>query len=156
MSFFALELLDYLAFRFTSRRRLSLQRFALVTWSVGSVMFGLSAVVADQLYLSAWRPPFDPSKLELAARIFPFDRAIATSAGYYHLLMNQANLTSLSAIKDALKYDPGAADLIQAEMMFSFQLGKNKQAVDAFNRLKRISPNAKIIKEIEHPEQKYD
>ncbi len=63
--------------------------------------------------------------------------------------MNQANLTALSAIKNALKYDPGAADLIQAEMMFSFQLGKNKQAVDAFNRLKRISPNAEVVKEIE-------
>ncbi len=63
--------------------------------------------------------------------------------------MNKGNLTALAAIKDALKYDPAAADLIQAEMMVSFQLGKNEQAVDAFNRLKRISPNAEVVKEIE-------
>ncbi len=150
MSFFALSLSDYLASRSTFLRRLSWGRAALVIWSVASVTFGLSAIVADQLYLEAWRnPPFSPEKLELAAKVFPFDRNIATSPGYYYLLMNKASLISLHAIREALGYDPAAADLIQAEMIFAFQIGKNGQAIDAFNRLKRISLNAKIIKEIE-------
>ena len=150
MSFFALGLSDYSGSRFISRLRLSWRPVLQGLWSGASIAFGIMALTADQLYLEAWRrPPFSPSKLELAAAVFPFERMIATSSGYYYLLMNKANLTTLHEIKAALKYDPAAADLIKAEMIFSFDLGKNDEAVDAFNRLKRITPNAPIVKQIE-------
>ncbi len=63
--------------------------------------------------------------------------------------MNKANLASLHAINEALKHDPGAADLTKAEMLYAFQLGKNDRAVDAFNRLKRITPNTPIVRAVE-------
>ena len=150
MSLFALVLSDYSASRSISQRRHSWRHALWATWSAASILFGLMALIADQLYLEAWRkPPFSPTKLELAAKIFPCERAIITSSGYYYLLMNEGNLTALHEIKGALNRDPAAADLIKAEMIFSFDIGRNVEAVDAFNRLKRITPNAPIVKQIE-------
>jgi tetratricopeptide (TPR) repeat protein len=115
------------------------------------VSFGLRAVIADQLYLWAW--PSHPERLELAARIFPYERAIAISPGYFYLLANKPSLKALHEVRKALEWDNGAADLIQAEMVYSFAMGKTDEAVAAFYRLKRIDPDAPAIKRMERSDE---
>jgi len=148
MSSFALQSSGVSASRSIFRRALSLRRLLLGAWLVFSVTFGMRALVADQLYLRAWSES-SSEKLELAIRIFPYERAIGTSLGYYYLLMNKPSLTALHEVRMALQYDPGAADLIKADMVYSFNLGKKEDAQLAFNRLKRITPNTTIVKELE-------
>jgi hypothetical protein len=47
-----------------------------------------------------------------------------------------------------LEFDPNAADLIQAEMEFSFLLGKNEETLRAYHRLSVIAPNSALVKQI--------
>jgi hypothetical protein len=120
-----------------------------LAWAIVAVSFGVRAVVADQLYLSAWRAPFDPWKLDLAAKIFPQERAIATGYGYYHLLMNHPTEEALAAVRNASAFDPAAADLAEAEMVYAHGLGHVEEAAIAYARLKRLAPKSDIVKRIE-------
>lgn len=105
--------------------------------------------MADQLYLSAWRQPFEPAKLDLASRIFPQERAIATAPGYYGLIMNRPSEEALSAVRNAAIFDPAAADLAEAEMVYADKLGHHEEAGAAYLRLKRLAPTSDIVKQIE-------
>jgi hypothetical protein len=151
MSCYVLASSDYSAFRSIFRRRLSLRRVVLGIWLVGSISFGLAGIIADQLYLYAW--PSHPERLELAVRIFPFERQISIGTGYFYVLGNQPSLKALHEVRKALEWDNGAADLIQAEMVYSFAMGKTDEAVAAFYRLKRIDPDAPAIKRIERSDE---
>jgi len=86
--------------------------------------------------------------LDLSAHLFPMNRYIALGPTYYFIVNRKATEQALSFVNRGLEYDPNAGDLIQAEMEFSFLLGKNDEAIRAYNRLSLIAPNSKMIKMI--------
>jgi hypothetical protein len=87
-------------------------------------------------------------KLELAARLFPINRNIALGPAYYFLATNKATEQSLAYINYGLKYDSNNFDLIKTEMVYSFKLGKNDEALRAYARMALIAPNSAIVKQI--------
>ena len=125
-----------------------------LAWAIVAVSFGVRAIIADQLYLSAWRPPFEPAKLELAAKVFPQERLIATSLGYFYLIRNEATEEALTAVRKAATFDPAAADLAEAQMLYAAKLGYAQEATDAFVRLKRLAPKSDIVRQIEANQSK--
>ncbi len=86
--------------------------------------------------------------IELAAHLFPINRYIVLGPTYYFILNRKATEQALSFVIRGLKFDPNAADIIQAEMEFNFLLGKNDETIRAFNRLVVIAPNSSIVKKI--------
>lgn len=98
--------------------------------------------MADQLYVGGWQR-HDVSGLQLAARLFPYERSIVTGPAYWYITNPSSD--GLAAVVEALRHDPWSADLTEAEMRLSFAMKLNDQAVRAFYRLQRIAPRANTI-----------
>lgn len=85
----------------------------------------------------------------MAAKLFPYERAISTGPGYFSMLNRRVDEAGLADIIAATDWDPGAADLLTAQSVFASRLGKTNEAMSAYNRLKALAPRADIVREIE-------
>ena len=144
---YSLELLDYSVSLYISRLAPLWQQSWRVIWLTLSMLIGILAITADQLYLIGWRQ-HDAFKIELAAQLFRFDRSIALGTSYLFLELNNPTEQALNYINRGLTYDPNAADLLQAQMQYSFKLGKKDEAVRAYARLALIAPNSSVVKRL--------
>lgn len=118
-----------------------------VSWLGLAWYIGILAIVADQFYSIGSRHN-DVSKLELAAQLFPIERNIALGPSFYFMATNNATEQALAYINRGLEYDPYSVDLIESKIQYSLKLGKNEEAIRAFNRLALIVPNNNLVKRL--------
>lgn len=109
--------------------------------------------MADYLYLGGWQR-HDVAGLQLAARLFPYERSIVTGPAYWY--STNPSPDGLAAVVEALRHDPWSADLTEAEMRLSSAMKLNDQAVRAFYRLQRIAPRAKTVEAMVKEMAKYE
>ncbi len=88
----------------------------------------------------------DINRFKIAANIFKIDRNIALGPAYFYLIKGEVTEEALLNINNGLKYDPNAPDLLKASMLYSFRLGKQNEALDAFNKLASLVPNNEMVK----------
>jgi hypothetical protein len=94
----------------------------------------------------------DIEKFKIAAHLFQLDRNIALGPAYYYLMERQATEESLYYMNIGIAYDPNAVDLINGMMIYNFILGKNNDALIAFNKLAKLAPNSSIVKQLSKKE----
>ena len=151
MASFASELSACSAFPSMCRPR----RLWSVAWRVCFVIagmtFGLRAIIGDQIYLEGLKRP-SPATFDRASVIFPYERAILMGRYYYWMRRNEATPDAINAIREGERKDPAAADLIVAEMQFSFLMGQNLDAYNAYLRLAKLAPKSWFVKDVEQRE----
>ena len=128
-----------------------LPRLWLHWWRVGWLAITLFIVamgfIADQINL--WGGHYNNSvrASEIAAKIFPFERDIALAPAYYYVVFpNVQNPVALQAIKDGIKFDPLAVDLIIGKMTYEIFLNNIKDAVETRKQLCKIIPKMEVCR----------
>ena len=147
MPSFALGSSGYSAFPSIFLRRLSWARSWRALWLIGGTIFALRAIIGDQIYLEASKHP-NPHTYEMASKAFPYERAILLGRAYYFLRLNAATPEGIREVREGIKKDPTAADLIVADMVYSYTLGKNDDAIRAFAKLEQISPKSWYVQDV--------
>ena len=109
------------------------------------------ATISDQFYLRGSLHK-NVEEFKIASLLFRLDRNIALGPPYYYLIEGKPTEEALYYMNMGIAYDPNAVDLINAKMIFSFELGKNEDALKAFNRLALIVPNSSIVKRLSKKE----
>lgn len=95
------------------------------------------AFCGDQLYLVGLEQ-HDAGKLELAARLFPFERDIAIGTGMLYVIISTDDRRALGAIRMAQEFDPYAADLLRGEAAYAYHFGLKPEGDWATGRLRSI------------------
>jgi hypothetical protein len=104
----------------------------------------VTGFTADQLCI--WNQ-HNIKTIKLAAKIFPFERSIALGPSYYYLLNPDIhNEEALKIIKNGIKIDPYAVDLLNVEVLYEANLKDLEAANKTLNRLCNITPSAYICK----------
>ena len=157
MSSFASPSFQCSALFSASRLKDSFSALWRVIWLIAGMSFGLRAIVADQIYSNEWRQPItSPDRLELASRVFPYERAILNARAYAYLHANVASEEAIGAIREGQRRDPAAADLLVAEMQYSYMLGKNKDVITTFARLQKLAPRSWFVQDVKEKGEGYD
>lgn len=88
----------------------------------------------------------DLHKIEIAAKLFPLNRSIALGPAQYFVIQDEPSEKALSYLNVGLHYDPNAVDLLQSKFKYSYMMGKNEEALNTYQKLKKIAPDNEMIK----------
>lgn len=87
----------------------------------------------------------DLHKIEIAASLFPLNRSIALGPAQYYVIKDEPSEKALRYIAVGLNYDPNAIDLLQSNFKYKYMMGKNEEALNAYQKLKDIAPDNQIV-----------
>ena len=127
-------------FRRICRLLLSWQPLWRAAWLVVAWITVILFLCSDQLYLEGWQTR-DVNTLERAVQLFPFDRTIALGPSYLFVATRGFDpRVAVGYVKRGAQWDPWAADLAKAEMVYDFETSDRVGAVAAFERFCKLVP----------------
>lgn len=85
-------------------------------------------------------------KIEIAAKLFSLNRNIALGPAQFYVIKDEPSEKALKYIAVGLNYDPNAIDLLQSNFKYKYMMGKNEEALNAYQKLKDIAPDNSIVK----------
>lgn len=63
----------------------------------------------------------------------------------YYVIKDEPSEKALRYIAVGLNYDPNAIDLLQSNFKYKYMMGKNEEALNAYQKLKDIAPDNQIV-----------
>ena len=89
----------------------------------------------------------DPRKLELAARLFPFESRYRNGIAWYWM-GTKDHAKAIEAMLAAQKHDPYSPQLAIGLVAHFVQSGQNDKAQAEFQWLERLAPNSRAVKSV--------
>lgn len=111
------------------------------------VPFGITGIIADQAYLNGYRTG-QIFYLMISKYLFPFEREILVSEALWKIRNKLFDNNTYLLLKDALKYDPYSAEMLLIYVQYEHNFNNKNEEQISFNKLKRISPNHPMMKEL--------
>jgi tetratricopeptide (TPR) repeat protein len=103
------------------------------------------SIISDQFYLAGWIQQ-DLHKIEIAAKLFPLNRSIALGPAQFYVIKDEPSEKALKYIAIGLNYDPNAIDLLQSNFKYKYMMGKDEEALNAYQKLKKLAPDSSMVK----------
>ena len=140
-----LLLSEFLVSRYICQLQHSCSLLWRLSWLSLAWATAILSITSDQFYLAGWIQR-DLHKIEIAAKLFPLNRSIALGPAQFYVIKDEPSEKALRYIAVGLNYDPNAIDLLQANFKYKYMMGKNEEALNAYQKLKKIAPDNEIVK----------
>src|SRR5882762_764021 len=131
-----------------SRLRAFSARLRWGAFAAAGLYFGLTASVGDWLNSYGVDHLHMPS-IQLAAKLFPWNRYIRTKPAYFALAWAPPSEESIDLISSVLRTDPFSADLTNGLAMHLYGVADDFRANATWRAFTRIAPNSPHSKRIE-------
>lgn len=111
------------------------------------IPFALLGIVGDQFYLKGVKEQ-NLFYFQVAKEVFPFEKEMLVGEALILIRNKIVNEQVALSLKKALIYDPYSAEMLAMYAQYANLYGNKNEALMAFKKLEKISPNSNVLKEM--------